>query len=282
MRKYAAWKEKLRGLVPRFYLASKAEPPPKGFRASRDASLRPDSDPSPSVVEGGRLVKPYSSIDAVFELGENGNPKCSDIQATVHHGNFVTRGVIETFEAVAKKHPLERNFSMPRGVLACTTDERIVNGFLKGGIEGEGCRLHLIVHIHSVDSGLMCRYQSRYASDIATSACALSLGTDSPFSEEEVILRATSFPIIRVARTENEGRAVCVVETVILNTDLHHERGFAGLEGNEEQQQQYLSKIMQITKYNACAAAAEKHGLFEDAEVYRKEASRMLDKLDES
>jgi hypothetical protein len=206
-----------------------------------------------------------------LRLSQIGHPMYANFEGTVFRGLAVTLGELKEYRAILARPELaKRNFSVPLGLLSSSTDEKIMEEFSKSThSDGERpVRLHFTIHVHSLDPALLTQYRALYPDSVVTSICAMPVGHVSPHGEKEILLRGPFFHIISMTSAEINGRPCEKVVVVMMNANRDHGMEHASDTGAKERQRQCFLRAVSASKFEACAAIAEKYAP-QDAEPYR-------------
>ncbi|KAI0466081.1 hypothetical protein F4859DRAFT_507597 [Xylaria cf. heliscus] len=206
-----------------------------------------------------------------LRLSQIGHPMYANFEGVAYRGLSITPEELKEYRAILARPELaKRNFSVPLGLLSSSTDEKIMEEFSESTKNDEKrcVRLHLTIHIHSVDPALLKEYWALYPESVVTSICAMPVGHISPHGEKEILLRGPFFHVISMESGEISGRPCEKLVVVMMNANRDHGMEHASDKGAKERQRQCFLRAVSVSKFEVCAALAEIHAP-QDAEAYR-------------
>ncbi|KAI0454233.1 hypothetical protein F5B21DRAFT_514831 [Xylaria acuta] len=206
-----------------------------------------------------------------LRLSQIGHPMYANFEGVTFRGLSITLEELKEYRAILARPELaKRNFSVPLGLLSSSTDEKVMEEFSKSthNDEKRPIRLHLTIHIHSVDPALLKEYRVLYPDSIVTSICAMPIGHISPHGEKEILLRGPFFHMISMESGEINGRPCEKLVVVMMNANRDHGMEHASDKGAKERQRQCFLRAVSASKFEVCAAIAGVHAP-QDVEAYR-------------
>ncbi|KAI3320735.1 hypothetical protein HD806DRAFT_228758 [Xylariaceae sp. AK1471] len=229
-------------------------------------------EPSEVELEVVAALVELLTIDLYnLRLSQIGHPMYANFEGVAFRGLSVTLEELKEYRAILARPELaKRNFSVPLGLLSSSTDEKIMEEFSKSthSDEKRPIRLHFTIHVHSLDPALLTEYRALYPDSVVTSICAMPVGHVSPHGEKEILLRGPFFHIISMTSGEINGRPCEKLVVVMMNSNRDHGMEHASDTGEKEKQRQCFLRAVSASKFEVCAAIAEKYAP-QDAEPYR-------------
>ncbi|KAI8944693.1 hypothetical protein F4801DRAFT_585163 [Xylaria longipes] len=114
-----------------------------------------------------------------LRLSRIGYAMYANFEGVTLRGFSITLEELREYMAILARPELAmRNFSVPLGLLCSSTDEKIMEEFSKftHNDDKRPIRLHLTIHIRSVDPALLKEYQTLYPDSVVTSICSMTVG----------------------------------------------------------------------------------------------------------
>ncbi|KAJ2989686.1 hypothetical protein NUW58_g3341 [Xylaria curta] len=241
-----------------------------------------NEEPSEVELEVVATLVELLTIDLYnLRLSQIGHPMYANFEGVTFRGLSITLEELEEYKAILARPELaKRNFSVPLGLLSSSTDEKIMEEFSKS-THNDGKRpiqLHLTIHIHGLDPVLLREYRRLYPDSVVSSICAMPVGHVSPHGEKEILLRGPFFHMISMTSGEINGRPCEKLVVVMMNANRDHGMEHASDQGAKERQRQCFLRAVSASKYEVCAAIAEKHAPW-DANAYRTLQNNALQQL---
>ena len=104
--------------------------------------------------------------------------------------------------------------------------------------------------------------RQQYPASVVSTICAMPISRISDFpNEQEVLLRGTSFQLLRIYEEPAADHTVHVLEMIILNANRDHCTKLAFHHGNHLVQRVLFGRMCAATKYGICASLAEEYGM---------------------
>jgi len=241
-----------------------------------------NEEPSGVELEVVAALVELLTIDLYnLRLSQIGHPMYENFEGVTFRGLSVTQEELKEYRAILARPELaKRNFSVPLGLLSSSTDKKIMEEFSKSSHNDEKrpIRLHLTIHIHGVDPALLREYRALYPDSVVTSICAMPVGHISPHGEKEILLRGPFFHLLSITSEEVDGRPYEKLVVVMMNANRDHGMEHASDTGAKEKQRQCFLRAVSASKFEVCAAIAEKHAPG-DAEGYRALQNQAMQQL---
>ncbi|KAI1177869.1 hypothetical protein F4777DRAFT_587078 [Nemania sp. FL0916] len=239
-------------------------------------------EPSEIELEVVATLVELLTIDLYnLRLSQIGHPMYANFEGVTFRGLSITLKELNEYKAILARPELaKRNFSVPLGLISSSTDERIMKEFSGSANSNKErpIRLHLTIHIRSVEPALLEQYRTSYPDSVVTSICAMPIGHISPFGEKEILLRGPFFHMISMTSEEINGRQCEKLVVVMMNANRDHGMEHASDTGEKEKQRQCFLRAVSASKFQACAEVAKFHAPH-DAESYRMLRNATLKQL---
>lgn len=165
----------------------------------------------------------------------------------------------------------DRYISIPLGLWSTSADFSVAENFIKQSTDQTSAPLMFKVHVIELDPDLLAIYRKKYPKIRVSTICAVDIKELSEYQiESEILLRGAFFQVLNCyVEGEVLGKPLTYVEAVMLNSNRDHiTTAFLG--DKDGSARKMFGVSVGVTRNRFAAEYCDKHGLADDAKVYRQ------------
>ncbi|HEX6711521.1 MAG TPA: hypothetical protein VF068_14410 [Rubrobacter sp.] len=202
------------------------------------------------------------------------HPDASHFERVVYRGMCVNREDFRVFSRILHQPAAERYISIPLGLVSTSTRRAEAEYFLKTRLRDDSSLFPLLwkIQVEGMGSDLLDAYHSRFPTSVVSTICAVPVSGLSNYPhEQEVLLRGPFVQVLNVMRSGMvEGKPLHVLEAVMLNGNRDH---FSTTRLGEDDglARELFGSIAGLRRNQLCFEYCKRHGLRDDAAVYREQ-----------